>query len=129
MTQEDKDLLLKNLCARLPYGFIVHRYSDNVDIKINTVDDFSHFLEYSNDENFKPYLRPMSNMTEEEKKEFESFGWRVDELDDNYPWVHIGQIENVLLGLNWLNAHHFDYCGLIKKGLALEALERIYNNI
>jgi hypothetical protein len=69
----------------------------------------------------------MSNMTEEEKKEFESFGWRVDELDDNYPWVHIGQIENVLLGLNWLNAHHFDYCGLIKKGLALEASKEMYN--
>ena len=44
MTQEDRQILLKDLCARLPYGFIVHRYSDNVDIKINTIGDFSHFF-------------------------------------------------------------------------------------
>jgi len=75
-------------------------------------------------DDFKPYLRPMSSMTEEEKKEFESFGWRVNEFDDNYPWVHIGQIENVLLGLNWLNANHFDYRGLIEKGLAIAVTEK-----
>jgi hypothetical protein len=45
MTQEEKSLLLKDLCARLPYGFVIHRYSDNVDITVDSVDFFGHFLE------------------------------------------------------------------------------------
>ena len=120
MTQEEKQLLLKDLCARLPYGVIVHRYSDNCysdncDISIDNVDDFVYFLEYSEGEEFKPYLRPMGSMTEEEKEElYQKTGFKVDDY---------------ILGLSaidWLNAHHFDYRSLIEKGLALEAPEGMY---
>ena len=120
MTQEEKQLLFKDLCARLPYGVIVHRYSDNCysdkcDISIDNVDDFVYFLEYSEGEEFKPYLRPMGSMTEEEKEElYQKTGFKVDDY---------------ILGLSaidWLNAHYFDYRGLIEKGLALEAPEGMY---
>ena len=134
MTQEEKELLLKDLCARLPYGFVIHRYSDNVDITINTIDDFSHFLEYSEGEEFKPYLRPMSSMTEEEKKKLkeETCPNGTGLFDKHYlicPVNHYGeQISFEFMSdiINWLNAHHFDFRGLIEKGLALEAPEGMY---
>lgn len=122
MTQEDKELLLKDLCGRLPYGFIIHRYSDNCDIVIesNGIDAFAHFLEYSEGEDFKPYLRPMYSMTEEEKKEL-----------NEVTVINCNEFEGCSTlfdeeGFDWLNAHHFDYRGLIKKGLAIEAKEGIY---
>ncbi len=131
MTQEDKLLLLQDLSARLSYGVKVqHQHQDYLN-EVQTIENISRkYGEIETEsvlgfvDDFKPYLRPMSSMTEEEKKEFESFGWRVNEFDDNYPWVHIGQIENVLLGLNWLNANHFDYRGLIEKGLAIAVTEK-----
>jgi len=119
MKQEDKELLLKDLCARLPYGFVIHRESDNSDIKINDIDEFAHFLEYSDGEEFKPYLRPMSSMTDEEKKEINEY---------------IHSIEGQLIGFGgkiiWLTdyylSHHIDFRGMIKKDIALEALENMY---
>ena len=115
MTQEEKQLLLKDLCARLPYGFVVHRYSDNVDISIDDIDDFAHFLEYSEGEDFKPYLRPMSSMTEKERKHWKNISLSCPD------WDFTARC------LDWLNAHHFDYRGLIDKGLALEVPEGMYN--
>ena len=117
MTQEEKQLLFKDLCARLPYGVIVHRYSDNCysdkcDISIDNVDDFVYFLEYSEGEEFKPYLRPMSSMTEEERIKYESLYDCID--------------EGLIKVFDWLNAHHFDYRSLIEKGLALEAPDGMY---
>ena len=127
MTQEEKELLLRDLCARLPYGFTVHRYSDNCDIAFgkNELDEFSHFLEYSEGEDFKPYLRPMSSMTEEEKTELDK---AYDTLFEN--------LESGMLGLNadaeatefdvdFYNSHYLDYRGLIPD-LALEAPEGMY---
>ena len=113
MTQEEKELLLKDLCARLLYGFIVHRYSDNTSIRINNISEFGHFLEYSEGEDFKPYLRPMSSMTEEERKEYEKFSH-----------FSIG-LAPILM--DWIYSHHLDCCGLIEKGLAFEALEGMYD--
>lgn len=128
MTQEEKQLLLKDLCARLPYAFVVHRYSDNVDIKINSVDDFGHFLEYSEGEEFKPYLRPMSSMTDEERNEFDkvlkSCNNKVFACPDNKRRYNFFDAEQE----DFMNAHHFDYRGLIPMGLALEALEGMYKN-
>lgn len=115
MIKESKDLLLHDLCARIPYGFVIHRYSDNVDITVDSIAIFSHFLEYSEDEEFKPYLRPMSSMTEEEKIYYQAF-FNYDGVE--YPEEYI----------DWLNKHHFDYRGLIEKGLALEAPEGMYKN-
>ena len=126
MTQEDKQLLLKDLCARLPYGFVIHRYSDNVDITINTIDDFGHFLEYSEGEEFKPYLRPMSSMTKEEKKEHDFYcGYKP--YDDNIGESYLTEYDMPDY-IDFLYEHHFDYRGLIPMGLALKAPERMYKN-
>lgn len=112
MTQEDKQLLIKDLCARLPYGFTVHRYSDNRDITFgkNELDEFSHFLEYSEGEEFKPYLRPMSSMTEDELETYDTLSF------ESFPTKLV----------DWLNENHLDYRGLIPIGLALEAPEGMY---
>ena len=132
MEENLNPLVLKDLSARLPYGFIVHRDSDNVDIKINTVDDFSHLLEYSSDEKFKPYLRPMSSMTEEEFIEYRYIKFSKVMYRDKWERIDVGKYYNVGIipideYLDWLNAHHFDYRSLIEKGLALEAPEGMYN--
>jgi hypothetical protein len=126
MTQEEKQLLLKDLCVRLPYGVKI------LDIPANVVGDLflvstTDTVEYepadetNNDNwtqtlyNIKPYLRPMDSMTEEEKEElYQKTGFRIDDC---------------ILGISaidWLNEHHFDYRGLIEKWLALEAPEGMY---
>lgn len=126
MTQEEKELLLRDLCARLPYGITIYRITDNSthhiqysDITEN-IDQFSHFLDYSGIDNIKPYLRPMSSMTEEESKEFALL------QTDFYVDVFLYPIAAINM-LNWLNEHHFDHRGLIEKGLALEAPKNMYN--
>ena len=118
MTQEDKNLLLKDLCARLPYGVMIQIpelfYPQRKVIeKLVTIDDLWHF----NDsgiyiENVKPYLRPMSSMTGEEKEEYHK-------LCDIYYGIYFDSINSI----DWLNAHHFDYRRLIPKGLAIEVTE------
>lgn len=122
MTQEDRKLLLKDLCARLPYGVCVHiRYKTGEPCygKL-TLRDIQWLID-SKIENIKPYLRPMSSMTKEEDKEF----W---EIIDNYG-SDTNAFDGFELGddVDWLNTHHFDYRGLIEKGLALEAPEGMYN--
>ena len=108
MTQEDKQLLLKDLCARLPYGVKFQGEDSNV----YTLDSANYFALQVEGVVFKPYLRPMSSMTEEEKSEyFNSYNWEYFEKGTPF---------------DWLNAHHFDYRGLIEKGLALEAPEDMY---
>lgn len=105
MTPEDKDLLLKDLCARLPYGVKIN-YNGVVErtISLNLLLDFP-FV------NIKPYLRPMSSMTEEEKVKLS--------LSQIYAFTHYNEIAKI----DWLNEHHFDYRGLIDRGLAIEVTE------
>lgn len=123
MRQEDKELLLKDLCARLLYNCrVFYEYIDNLDNKtygysltLNTwcIDEF-----IANKAVIKPYLRPMSSMTKEEKEEYKQF------FEDIEGYVYsIDCVPQV----DWLNSHHFDYRGLIEKGLALEAPEGMYN--
>ena len=126
MTQEDKELLLTDLCARLPYGVKFHYFPNegskgteaigtatcwDGDVQCVETND-----EGFNIENIKLYLRPMSSMTEEELAE-----WQF-ELDMDIDGYCIPSYP----ALDWLNAHHFDYRGLIKKGLAFEAPEDMY---
>ena len=129
MIQKDKELLLKDLCARLPYGVIVNTPKGNgylcsinqtifgneygVNIKATKRDYFN-----DNECGIKPYLRPMSSMTEEEIKEYGKLCIIYDTS---------GTVLFDINGLNWFNAHHLDYRGLIEKGLALEAPEGMYN--
>lgn len=129
MTQEDKELLLKDLCARLPYGVKCVFHSKDGDIpstvvKIDTENKtvshkpngqnqiYFHWIESGN---IKPYLRPMSNMTADERK---YYNYLTRLVQDGEAWEH----EVV----DWLNTHHFDYRGLIEKGLAFEAPEEMY---
>lgn len=142
MTKEDKDLLLKDICARLPYGvqvFIdgdnepyvllsIHPNKDIATIGLNM--DGVYATSKVNIGTIKPYLRPMSSMTEEEKEYlrlnyfFEDwYSWN-DLIHLHYHEVYVDEIHQLL---DWFNAHHLDYRGLIEKGLALEAPKGMYN--
>ena len=120
MTQEDKDLLLKDLCARLPYGVICHY--DTIVPMVGKVKSYGRLYNISffdvkpcfqfhcnrdifDFDNVKPYLFPLSSMTEEQKEEWRGIRW------SKLPWDE----------LNWLNKGHWDYRGLIEKGLAIDA--------
>ena len=112
MTQEDKDLLLRDLCCRLPYGVICKSKSYR-----NILFNSSH-ISLIESEEIKPYLRPMSSMTKEEKEEYKKIAPGIVFTDGiNLP--HIPHDD-------WLNKKMFDYRGLIEKGLALEAPEGMY---
>lgn len=142
MTKEDKQLLLEDLTARLPYNLqAVGTYTEDASYKspyprqkksIGLVEGIDH-IGFDDGEIYvtvegipcelsdvKMYLRPLSTMTEEERRELELLGWRADELADNEPWAHTGSIGHVTAGMKWLNSHQFDYNGLIEKGLALK---------
>ena len=130
MTQEDKELLLKDLSARLPHRVYISPVDCGNAILIGIKDgnpllwDTIHRKEYDKPWDIgyiKPYLRPMSSMTEEEVNEYNEL------CGCNAPYP--GIVENeVAKFMDWLNAHHFDYRGLIEKGLALEAPEGMYND-
>lgn len=124
MTQENKELLLRDLCARLPYGVICndnrHGISRVTNIDI-TPDDIEHkkpkvvlyyfdFDECGGLENCKPYLRPMSSMTSEERAERIELLWELEgHINEDVTYKY----------QDWLNKHYFDYRGLIPMGLAI----------
>ena len=121
MTQKDKELLIKDLSARLPYNVYVwfktryrsYAITDVLDGAIYTYIE-THLLEddgESEKDIIKPYLRPMSSMTEEEVIEY---NLTKAKYIVGYP---------TFKSFDWLNAHHFDYRGLIKKGLAIAVTE------
>ena len=122
MTQEDKELLLEVFCAGLPYeikGIITFDEDKN----IFTIKGIYNILFLSDNEcchieDFKPYLRPMSSMTEEEYDQL-YIDSRVKEDSDNI----LDALANDMDAIDWLNAHHFDYRGLIEKDLAIEVTE------
>ena len=130
MTQEDKALLLKDLCARLPYG-----------VKMIDTEPYSAehnpilTLSYISEDNgigcragkgfmatslgsIKPYLFPLSSMTEEQSKELDEidpeFYSLICENGDRYVSMDVRSYD-------WFNKNHFDYRGLIEKGLAIDA--------
>lgn len=135
MTQEGKQLLLKELCAMLPYKVKVYgnyRYTNGdgiVDDKKIKVLDLSALDWFVHGIDIKPYLRPMGSMTEEEK-EYVKNRWCCEDWDDIYDFLNHYQIDagDAFDFVDWLNAHHFDYRGLIEKGLALEAPEGMHND-
>ena len=117
MTKQDKQLLLRDLCARLPYNVCVHiRYKEGEPCygKL-TPKDIQWFID-SNIEVIKPYLRPLSSMTEEEREEFRVGGVMSHNIQ-NDSWAISAFTPEAY---DWLNAHYFDYRGLIPKGLAIE---------
>ena len=113
MTPEDKKLILQDLCARLPYGVICDIYNDTCTIKEKLlIGGLSHFCDDTIA--VRPYLRPMSSMTEEEKLDYTSIDNRAYCCPQDF--AHIPATDRI----DWLNAHHFDYRGLIEKNLALD---------
>ena len=138
MTEEEKQLLIKDLCGRLPY-FVEAQVVNTIEgeskpltiSKELTFSDVESFANCGVVCNIKPYLRPLTNwyMTADERIYLlEELGFDADlengELNDFGSYVY--RRVNVLPLFDWLNAHHFDYRGLIEKGLALEAPEGMY---
>lgn len=157
MTQEDKQLLLKDLCTRLPYNVVIRCTDNDTDYRCflttNILNELLYNIEYYD---YKPYLRPMSSMIEDERKEIESIsrchvetivlkrgGKYHDKIIKSKVFLDNETTEFDLLGdsdgeynhidsfimsdtIDWLLSHHFDFRGLIEKGLALEAPEGVY---
>jgi hypothetical protein len=135
MKQEDKELLFKDICARLPYKVKVSYYDDETERQeCDVVDSIYEDTQEIGVEQwclkidkFKPYLFPLSSMTDEQRKELEELGLGFyvtcqDIDDDGYMWDEkVFQIIPCTETDDWMNAHHFDYRGLIEKSLALDA--------
>ena len=146
MTQEQKYLVLKDLSARLPYGVkglvTFHKNMTETREEVRIIDGklYDRFAKYQNswydNVTIKPYLFPLSSMTEEQKEEYYSladdvtlkrgegsyFGIKIHciklGISDN---PHEGVWDDVDLdAIDWLNKNHFDYRGLIEKGLAID---------
>lgn len=141
MTQKDKELLLKDLCARLPYGVKILNIPANVvgELFLVSTTDMVEYepVDETDDDNWtqtlyniKPYLRLMSSMTEEEKKIMRCYGFELFTYGSGYTGFNNMEscIDEVSFKFmeEFLNSHHFDYRGLIPMGLALEAKEGMY---
>lgn len=117
MTTEDKELLLKDLCSRLSYGVKV--LYENEIFELEYVCPMYEEVKLDNHETWtigiddvKPYLFPLSSMTEEQKEEHK------DLLDNQYSFDANGSIFTLQ---DFYNKYHFDYRGLIPMGLAIDA--------
>ena len=130
MTQEEKDLLFKDITARLPYQPMCE-FTDTEDDFCKTTGKLGYSLRdfVAGKVIIKPYLRPMSSMTEEEKEEYNYMVFDYEYDDYWYPGKYIDAIcvDGVDELVDWFNAHHFDYRGLIPMGLALPAPEDMYS--
>lgn len=127
MAIEDKEILLKDLCSRLLYGVIgeyswKRREPYNRELTGTLYDELKSSWNSTGDSEFFPYLRPMSSMNEEERNEIRDYV-----IIDEYNRI-ISDNEGIIKYINWLNRKMFDYRGLIEKGLALEALEGMYEH-
>lgn len=144
MTNEEKELLLKDLCSRLPYGVKIYDTKSSVNVPyvnlchvngiINEVFISSGMIcRTAPIEDIKPYLFPLSSMTEEQFNELKSYvdlKWEHNTLelvewDNNYKtlefWLEEIPSYHVIKVFDWLNKNHFDYRGLIPRGLAIDA--------
>ena len=132
MTQKDKQLLLKDLCARLPYNVkvdITYSKEHGSSTRLRICSEGCLILNtdvlglYIEDEIYlKPYLRPLSSMTEEEDKEYAEV--IVKSQDCSFE----NSESATTMANDWLLSKGFDVRGLISKDLALEALEGMYND-
>lgn len=158
MTQEEKQLLLKDLCARLPYNVVIRCTDNDTDYRCflttNILNELLYNIEYYD---YKPYLRPLSSMTGEEKeilerlsncfvqtrvlergrngkikKQISYLDNEIEEIDlfgdNDTRYNHISQ-QNFIDTTDFFNSRHIDYRGLIEKGLALEAPEGMYKTV
>lgn len=126
MTQEHKELLLKDLCARLPYGikFLRESWNYEQDQELSVIevledidkDGYINNTKVYNVEDIKPYLFSLSSMTDEQYDQlYIDSRVKEDSIDI------IDALANDMDAIDWLNKNHFDYRGLIEKGLAIDA--------
>ena len=129
MTQEDKELLIRYLCMALPYGVICYNSNTEANFKLEDTADISSGYPtfdygYGDIESVKPYLRPMSSMTEEDKEAYHHLCYEEEREEHEFgEWVTRVFYHDTVESIDWLNAHHLDYRGLIEKGLAIEVTE------
>ena len=150
MEDYEKELLLRDLGTRFVGGVycqvdgveepvkLLSIHADHVDgilIQFDKKDKDGHILEVYVSE-VKPDLRPMSSMTDEERNIYKSFfsigeyscGGSLYGKEYEYIDSDSDDIVQCISLIDWLNEHHFDYRGLIEKGLALEATENMYKD-
>lgn len=140
MTQNEKDLLLQDICSRLPYG-VMAKFGDSNPSKITNItqdiDSDSWFVESEGEfdgmmceiNNVKPYLFPLSSMSEDQKYEFylrfienncdfDYFKFYLDNGKWNKLLTSLDDIEAII---DWFHKNHIDWRGLIPMGLAIDA--------
>ncbi len=134
MKQEYIDLLRKDIAARLPYKPVVtnEKLDGGYGHRLHLGDlATSRYIDSLNIENTKVYLRPMSSMTEEEKRELKELHFYytddhiVNDEDNDFKPIIVDEMHCSYI-IDWLNKHYFDYRGLIPMGLAIEAQEGMY---
>lgn len=125
MTHEDKELLLKDLCARLPYEVkaqVYNHWRSEYEYETLTLKNYHELIDTFCVEDIKPYLFPLSSMTEEQKNDCP-----IDETNLNIIKSNIGYgiieipWQLLYLFIDWCNKNHFDYRGLIPKDLAIDS--------
>lgn len=119
MTKKEKELLLKDLSARLFYGVMMTNKKQHETHYPLTCEDL-HDAMFNDDWGDVPYLRSLTSMTKEEKKEFNQFGCGILECSPQF------EIEEFIKVIDWLNAHHINY--RLPDNLFTEAPEGMYNN-
>ena len=133
MKQEDKELLLQDLCARLPYGVKMNHIADMENNPTTLVGIAKTMITLespagygtSDIEDYIPYLFPLSSMTEEQLYELrEMFGFEIEFFSgfielSTFHHNHLGYLGMVSI-FEWFNKNHFDYRRLIAKGLAID---------
>jgi len=139
MTPEEK-LLFYDVCARAPHGLKV-KIIDHEDVQtILTINTNKPRVCFSTENwhavyifDILPYLRPMSSLTDEEIGELSeithsNIAFNREDMENSMCLLDGASIKNNALAIDWFNANHIDYHGLIPKGLALVALEGMYKN-
>lgn len=152
---DTKMLLFKDLSSRLPYGvrILYNGWDSDRDCEFSTIEtligiddrfiytlwrdekDKHSIVEPLSITDYKPYLRPLSSMTEEEKEELKTLFDAEEVTSDSICYLEGGTLIEYLSRISysfcseiidWLNAHYFDHHNLIEKGLALEAPSEMY---
>lgn len=135
MKQEHKELLLKDLCSRLPYGVKVDvSYSKGCASSLRSkicsegvskMDTLIFWIFQEGEVHLKPYLFPLSKMKEEQKEELDKITYGSVSIGESFFYdlyncskISTGDIINII---DWLNKNHIDYRGLIRRGLAVDA--------
>ena len=120
MTQEDKELLLKDLCARLPYRVKVQMADGAIEELLNV--NVSTFICNGLKGLPKPYLFPLSSITDEQERELSKLGVSYGEyaLHDDIRGLGI-MVDEAYIFFEFCYKHHIDFLGLIEKGLAIDA--------